>query len=291
MKNYSFLLAIFFGLFACKPQKAKIELPKAEEKLVVSCFISPDDSLITATVRLSKPKFNAYATGPQKGFNDDIQNAKVVISDGAKSTALVFDPLYLFYKATTKQLPIVGGKTYFLKVSTPDGKEISATTTVPADRLSIKQIDIRKTIDKTTELNFEVGVSVNDIPNQTNYVAIGANGYILGSTSNTFIPVDTTDFGGVSVSYFDDDEKVAKTTFFSSSLAGFGYGGDTITKAAINVAVLNCNKDFYLFNRSAALNEFSGGPFSDPVLVYTNITNGFGCFGAYLGTFAHKKVR
>ncbi len=290
MKRYSFIVLVILSLSACKPEKAKITLPKSENKLVVSCFISPEDSLITATVRLSTPKFGTF--GQRAGTADDIQNANVVISDGARSVALVFDNSYFFYKATSKQLPIISGKTYYLKVSTPDGKEVTATTTVPVGKLDVKSLEIRKTKDTPSALNFEISLTVNDIENQTNYVGIGFQTPTAFKTA-TFNLVDTTDYGGVTLSFFDDDEKTVKTNYFTT-YSGFNEfsGIDTIAYAFANAAVLNCSKDFYLYNRSASLAEFSGGnPFSDPVLIYSNITNGFGCFGSYVGNYLYRRIR
>ncbi len=290
MKKYNFLVLIVAILFGCKPEKAKISLPKSENKLVVSCFISPDDSLITATVRLSVPKFNTSFV-QRAGTAEDIQNATVVISDGLRSVALAFDNFYYFYKASTKQFPILSGKTYYLKVSTPDGKEINAATTVPVGKLPLNSFDVKKSKDTPNELNLEITINVNDIPNQTNYVGIGLNNPIAFKTA-TFNLVDTTDYGGVTLSFFDDDEKVTKTSYFTSSSSKYEGTFDTISKAFVNAVVLNCSKEFYLYNKSAFLSESSGGnPFSDPVLVYSNINNGFGCFGSYVGNYLHARVK
>src|SRR4051794_17551506 len=110
-------------------KEAKIKLPPAENKLVVTCFISPGDSVVTAAVQSSKPKYAqaGYASLYLQGM---IQDAIVILSDGTTSIQLHFNNTYGFYKASTDNLPIVSGKTYYLSVTTPDGKKADAQTTV-----------------------------------------------------------------------------------------------------------------------------------------------------------------
>src|SRR5688500_14546490 len=73
--------ALFFLvviLLSCE-KKATIKLPKPESKLVVTCFITPDDTLISAVVRLSTPKFGPVDS--TSVFVDDIRDANITISD------------------------------------------------------------------------------------------------------------------------------------------------------------------------------------------------------------------
>src|SRR5687767_1312601 len=113
------ILVIAFFVTACT-KKATIKLPAPETKLVATCFITPEDSIISAVVRSSTPQF-----GPQDStavYKDDISNAVVKISDGTTSVTLPFDNDLFFYKVSTINFPIVPGRTYYFDVSTPDGK-------------------------------------------------------------------------------------------------------------------------------------------------------------------------
>ena len=77
-------------------------------------------------------------------------------------------------------------------------------------------------------------------------------------------------------------EQTLNKTKYIETMNSSIYSQSKIVSAVVNVSVLNCSKDFYLYNKSVQESDGIGGnPFTDPVQVYTNIQNGFGCFGAY----------
>jgi hypothetical protein len=260
-------------------KKAKIKLPPQETKLVLTCFITPGDSLITAFVRTSTPKYSSAGYGSIYG--DLVTNAIVVLSDGLKNVTLTYDSLYSVYYAWSKDLPILEGKTYYLNAATPDGKKASANTTVPLGKLEIKTFDVfaQRNDSNITELNLQTIVA--DIPDITNYIEIIYQTY--------------TNFGGPGgfndrIHYFDDDEKMSKTEYAESHKDNFLYYQGS--HATTYLSVLNCSKEFYLYNKSVEKASYTNdNPFSDPVLIYTNINNGFGCFGSFVGNYANKEVK
>jgi hypothetical protein len=277
MKKIVLFIPLIFLAFSCT-KKATIKLPDPENKLVVTCFISPQDSVITAVVRLSIPKFSS--SGSNSALSDnDITNATVVISDGTNNLTLPFDNDLNFYKANALGLPIIGGKRYFLTVTTPDGKNVNASTTVPSTPLAIESLTLTpKNIDMNS-IVYDINIVVPDLPNEINYVAFFyETSFTFASPSGTFIfeePQNTT------TSSYATDEKINKTKYIETRNSSIN-SQSKIVSAVVNLSVLNCSKDFYLYNKSVQESAGIGGnPFTDPVQVYTNIQNGFGCFGAY----------
>jgi hypothetical protein len=283
-----FLFIILLVLSCSCTKKATIKLPEPESKLVVTCFISPQDSVITAVVKLSVPKFSSNGTFSALSEND-IKNATVVISNGTSNLTLPFDNDLNFYKANALALPIMGGKQYFLTVITPDGKNVNATTTVPNGLLTIESLTFTpKNID-TNSIEYDVNLVVNDIPNEINYVAFFYETTLsYAPSSNTLIltdPIISTS------STYVTDEKINKTKYIETNSANF-LSLTKILTALVDVSVLNCSRDFYLYNKSVQESAGIGSnPFTDPVQVYTNIQNGFGCFGAYTANKESLKIR
>ena len=287
MKKNSILILGLVLVLSCT-KKATIALPTAETKLVVSCFISPDDSLISAVVKLSTAKFgNGNGVATPIG-DDDVQNATVIISDGTNNLTLAFDKDYLFYSANTKSFPVKSGNTYYLSVSTPDGKNVSSKTTVPQGQLPIESFDIHYKTNTPFSLDYNYDLVVNDIPGEINYVGIFDQAKFMDGTGFGTGLKDTMNSSSV---FFDTDEKISKSKYYYTSNFNIT-SGDTLSYYHINISVLNCSREFYLYNQSAQRSMSSDSdPFSTPVLIYTNITNGFGCFGSYVSNYMNKKVR
>lgn len=280
MKTIHYLLLSLTLISGCI-KKADIDLPKIENKLVVTCFISPEDSVIGAVVRLSIPRFGINGT-PTLAVTGQVKNARIEISDGSTSALLPFNQEAEFYKLSSSVFPIVRGKKYYLNVSTPDGKSVSASTTVPDSPFEIESVKTSLILNEPNKIETDVEMLVKDIPSQKNYL-----GVFFYQTS---IPANTEDPFNV-FGYFDTDEKVSKSSYYHYSGTTF-YHPENIQSATLHLSVLNCSKEFYLYSKSvqeagiASLN-----PFGDPVMVYTNISDGFGCFGAYVGNYQTLKIR
>lgn len=279
-------MLIFLVIESCT-KKADIDLPTADEKLVVTCFISPGDSVLSAVVRTSKLKYGVIDTARRNKIYQDIENANVSISDGVNSIILPFNTDEYFYKASTANFPIVSEKKYFLTVSTPDGKKVTATTIVPSEKLLIELCEVNEKKSDSMFIEFDVNVTVGDIANQTNYVGLYVQNFHSTSLTEPYLYNQgyLTSFGS-----FDTDEFVSKTKYVFSS-QNFIYESMRITSAFSYVSVLNCNKEFYLYNKSVQDASGGGGPFADPVMIYSNIEGGFGCFGAFVVSTLNKKIR
>ncbi len=271
-------------MLACT-KEATIKLPVSEEKLVVTCFLDPDAEYISAVVRLSKPKFGAQPASAV--FQDDVRDATVTITDGTNSLVLPFDHVQLFYSAPVLDFPIHPGRSYSMSVSTPDGKMVTASTTVPYDTLQLESAKFHMRSQDSTSFEQDITLSVQDQPDMINYVLFHfANHIETRARSNPNFP----DFGGeYSWMNFDTDEKTSHTRFVLSTDNGF-YSSDTITHARLDWSVLNCSREFYLYNKSVSEGGFSS-PFADPVMIYTNFDKGFGCFGSYRGIHRQFVIR
>lgn len=274
MKNYTiFLLALV--IFAACTKEADIKLPEPEVKLVVTSFISPEDTVISAVIRSSRPKYVSYS-GPELE-SDVVTDAVVSISGPGGSVTLPFDEFTNAYLITASAFPITAGSTYSIYASTADGKSVWAQTTVPANTLAITSFSGQSTRRDVYSADYEFWFEAADIPGETNYVAL----YHRQNRQDQDSLFGWIDYGRGT---FYNDENQPRKSYYER-VTGSTYQQDSVQELKIDIEALNCSRDFYLYNNSvqeAAMNNFN--PFADPVMVYSNINNGFGCFGAFRRT-------
>ncbi len=121
-------------LFSCDSLRNEVDpnrLNKEAAKLVVTGFISPQDTVLAVQVNRSVPVLG------QSNAIRDVANATVTIRDGSQSVTLRYAVNYNrqnvnLYWASAGSFPIVAGKTYTLTVETPEGQKVTGQCTVPA---------------------------------------------------------------------------------------------------------------------------------------------------------------
>lgn len=285
-----FILSLTALLLEGCVEKAKISLPKAETKLVVNCFISPGDSIVTATVRLSQPKFQ-YSINVG-ALTDDITDATILLTDGVVSDTLKYLSQFHFYSSEINAFNIQEGKSYSLTVATPDGKKVSATTTVPFGKFGTEAFNVSLIRSKPTMLQYSTELIINDVPGVTSYLAVYEKNILAIKNDTSKMFNDTSMVGGGYYAYFDSDENVARSRYVYTNQWQYDLGIDTILFSRHYIEVLNCSREFYLYHNSLSKSmENSGNPFADPVLMYSNFNNGFGCFGAFSRTIVDRRIR
>lgn len=278
------------------------KLPSTESKLVVQSFISPQASQILVSVTESTPLF-----GQSTNSGGTITNATVKISDGTREITLSYNTVNQLYAIDYDKMPIVAGKSYSLHVS--DGKRIATgTCKVPLNQATVRSYEIDSVysfngMERDTTLT--VKMTWQDIPVDTNYYRIKA--YLdleysvpEGTTAETFqerrvknrfnIRWDRT-FGRndlQSDASLDGEiftSPTGRVTLPGSIVYDYGEGKRFVVypKAkiiSITFEVDNTDNDYFKYHRSLELTD-TENPFSEPALIYNNITGGLGCFAAY----------
>lgn len=284
MKRTILYIFLSGAVFISCTKEAKVKLPPQEDKLVVTSFISPGDTNILVTVRNSVPKFDWVGMwGPQ--FSN-LTNATVLMSDGTTQIRVPFDSTFGMYLAKTKDLPVLSGKTYYLDVSTPDGKTVSAETTVPGGVLSLSKFELDIAGSDTDHVKFGTFISIPDLPGTT---YIGGSFDIVTSMS----PDDPPMYASYNESsYFSMSDEFQSYSEYSASKQSELYSTAYYRYIGMGVTLLNTDKHFYLYHKTIRIAPGSGdNPFSDPVMVYSNITGGLGCFGSYTKNTYLKRIR
>lgn len=202
MKNTLIIIALFllnFGLFSCETIVDDIPLsrfPAIKEKLVLTSFISPQDTTIYVKVTISSPLFGEYKTQSSGYFvangdtiyyggkDNTITNAIVTLSSGNQSVTLPYQTKNKLYAISAKAFKIEAGKTYTLKATTKD-YAVEASTTIPLESAKIEDYVAIPITRQTTyyssnqvgqqrdTLNgYEVEFSWRDIAQQKNFYKI-----------------------------------------------------------------------------------------------------------------------
>jgi hypothetical protein len=300
-----FLLVMLTALAACETLVTDIplkDLPPTTSKLAVNSYISPQAAKTIVVVTESIPLY-----GESTSDEKIITNAVVKISDGVKEAVMPYDTAAKVYSLTQAQFPIKASQTYKLVVS--DGKRtVDGTCTVPASQVTIQSRIIDTTY--THDLNGRdtaITLKMNwlDIPNEKNFYRM--RGYIeveysVAQMNANKEPVEKRVKGRFNFEWdentgrsnYQNDSNLDGTVFTSplgkaylptsilySNANGPVYAKQKVRLILLNMEVLNTDQAYYDYHRSLDLNRNSNNPFAEPVLIYSNINGGLGCFAAY----------
>lgn len=276
MKTYTSIITIALAAFllvSCE-RDANIDLPEVDAKLVVTCFISPQDTLLTAHVERSQPVFQpasstAYAT---------VTDATITISNGTTSAQFVYDGALDLYTLNPSAFPIASGITYSLTVTTPKGESVSSSTTVPAPAGTDYAATVTSITGTAPDLVYSIKHTWTDLAGQNDFyriipVHVMLNSQLPGDTlfvrfrrRQNHLETDKNNDGGQVE--LNEDEYNEQFQSSDSLIAFESY-------------LVHASREYYLYHQSLENNDGGADPFSEPTLMYTNITGGYGVFAGF----------
>lgn len=307
-KRLTYIILIISQLFllSCKSLVKEIDpsiLPQTDSKLVIACFISPQDTVLSAKVTETK-----VLIGSTGDIRNDLENATVKLSDGVKTVQLVYSATLGYYRILPKELPIIVGKTYSIDVSTPDGRKVNATTTVP-NNVPIKEIKVDSSSNtsgfggnQVVNTSYTVKVIWQDIANATNYYrALSVfdiiydipdsldNKTIIKKLITSIVDLRTLDDKDT------DGQLLSLSREYQPNNVGANIQGNQIELGKrldkIKVGLFQTDINYYNYHTSLRKQRENNNPFAEPVLLFTNINGGFGCFGAYNANWQEAKLK
>jgi hypothetical protein len=269
-KFYYLIIAAWIVVSGCE-QEADIPLPKVEQKITVSCYISDDTDTVRAYLRWSDPVFS---NGVNEG--EMIEDAQVVLSGSGISRDFSFNANAQYYELPVQGFELIPGESYSLIIRTPDGTQASAETTIP-----YFQSDIRSaSFERITEVNennqyldlqyvtYRFETVLGNLDSEEPYYRIihyqkwddpfvAATWY---QSSNVWHAFDSGD---------DEESIMSESSFY----------GDDSTNVFHKAIVIHCSEDYYRFHKT--MENISYGPFAEPTIVYSNVNNGLGIFAGF----------
>ena len=304
-----FVLAICFG--GCVETVSLRDLG-VKPKLVLYCFLSPQYDTISVSLTNSQPLFS-----PIRDVSE-VRYAMVEISnDNQHWTQIPYNEETKRYLLAQSQFPIIEGKTYYIRASAPDYESISAFCTVPFWRETNFKPEVEFFPKSKDNLYSYLSLyfSWEDYFGEENYYAfIGYELYEYvdvihlpnyGFLFDTSIRINAyTLWDNYDVVFSNEGKDGEKMNVVWRELSDYTlsefmeqenvYNGYTYD--SVHILFVQTEKNTFLYENSfsaARDTEFTSIFTIEPTLVYSNIKNGYGVFGAltfkpYLLNFRKK---
>lgn len=278
MKKWTYLFFSVLVFSGCREKLIDTTDLNIPERLVVGCFISPQDDTLQATVTLSRPLYG------QSIFNEwqhpKVSNATVTIRSGGNSAVFSYNATLEKYVLPATAMPIIAGQTYTLEVSTPDGKRVDAQCTVPSPanfQFEVLGSLVAPANNEPFSRALNVDFRWQGLPDKNrfyrlNYAQLLENGMFAGEYwQNTYLSA---------TQFYADTERENKRfrVFERISLVFTTSDGNGLRIKGV-LQELDENSYRYFSSMSKQLQVGADG-FSEPVVIFTNVNNGLGCFGA-----------
>lgn len=325
----SYLSIIFLSCETIIDDIPLSRFPDLQEKLVMTSFLCPQDTMIYVSLGKSIPLFGTgkidttkvlIYTGDSANFlrvNNYVSDAIVSISDGIKGSILKFNPKHKFYEISRRDFRIESGKTYTIKAKSGN-LEVEASTKIPSQRVRINNLQIRPFMqitstffEKDTNIGYQLQFDWLDIAGESNYYKVfGEMTYqqlepviknvenkeevsIVEKTKYAYFRWPNEQSSAVRSYYKDQNAdgnqfKIGAVNFFENRsifrTKSGTYKSETVPDSdkIIRVQLSNISKEFYDYQKSLSEhNRTDDNPFAEPIQVYTNVKNGFGCVAGY----------
>jgi hypothetical protein len=291
-------LCLFFSLVSCDSLRQEVNpdrLNREAAKLVVTCFLSPQDTVLAAKVARSETVLGESTGYFNAGVN--VSDAIVTLSEGGRSVALRYDAKLGYYRATISQLPIVAGQTYSLVVQTPAGERAEASCTVP-ESVALNEIVIDSAVTNDFGLStkrYYARLRWRDPVGRPNFYQLaGDNAYrtyyqpIPNAPSRDTLLTTRQSWnftnGSTSTDVGRDGQDLLSVRGQLAMQLSWVNGIQLPSKPVgqINAYLLNVDQAYYQYQDAVERqSQVLGNPFAEPVPIPTNIQGALGCFGAY----------
>ncbi|WP_299701877.1 DUF4249 domain-containing protein [uncultured Pontibacter sp.] len=285
LKNY--LLAVMIiaaiALQSCEKDVENFDI-STKPMLVTTAFLSPQDTILTVEVKLTQPAIGKQLSEEQL----KVKNATVVLSDGTQQTQLEYDEKHNKYFAPMASLPIVSGKAYFLRVTTPTGEKAEAECVVPSlEGIHFTGLHYETNTQEQYDYSWLMHVinfKWQDAPGVENYYHLsGYRSYVHDIGYPAVRTVQHEPFHADPFKIYARDTEQDGQIMQSPNFGLTTSEEDHASKPFAIYAVLAVtDKAYYDYHQSVISQERSGNnPFAEPKRIYSNIRGGLGVFAAY----------
>lgn len=266
-------------LVACEKTVDADKLLDTEEKVSITSYISPLDTVLRVKVSKALPAIGTVLSSNDEEANLElflIKDAVVSISDADGNTAeFDYSEEEETYTSNAANLPILEGRQYFLNVIA-NGGTFSATCTIPKQAPEIAEI-IRVFDNDFGGVIAEIDITFEDITGERNFYILG------GFTKETF---DAESFD--SPLFFESDGLLTDTvedgiTLGETTRVYLGEQGATAPKE-VTLQVAHVDEIVYQNIQASNLNrDNDGNPFIEYSIAPNNIQGerGVGLFAGY----------
>ena len=276
MKNNSgyCLIALLILITGCETDVKDIRLPEFRPKLVVTCFLSPSDTISYFNVSTNASLFGELHKIEPFG------NLSGYISDGLQTVYL--DTFSTGLKLDHKKMPIRYGSNYSLTVTSDLGLKAEAVCTIPNERaFSIETDTFSVPVNNPwtgKKRLYNLKIAVRDIAAENNYYRIKASGYgyLRHQQSNETIRF-YRDIRIIEDLFTDKGLDGSRIIVVTDGMQQF-FDSDS---SFVVITLYNTENSYYLYHKSLRNYIDGRSPFEEPTPVFTNVTGGLGIFTSY----------
>lgn len=265
-RNRILFAALFLLLFAftsCDEMVTEIDVPSVEAKYVIESFISPEDSILIVSVGKTNPLFSVVDDD-----NSWIDNVVVKVNGHQLTRELNTNKFYID-AATVNVQP---GAEYEVSF-TYQSVLVTGKCTVPLLRNTSMTFNGFDSISSAYEqgyFDYYVKWSFQDFAGIDNYYRVGLVVTWFDEWVNDTI---RTEYYPEMEDYLSDVERDGDVI---SGRMYFHYGESLSEIVHLSILLYTSDKAYYDYHR-AVLNYNGGNPFSEPVIIPTNVDGGLGC--------------
>ena len=264
--KYVFYILMLVLFSACEELESDIDIKPGESKLVLSAYLTPNDSVINVQLFQTLPLLG-------EGIDPNVYGAIITITDGTTTDTFSYVRDEMLYKLSKT---VEAGKTYTIKAIASDGRWAEASCTVPKQA----NLDFDYTIDtvvNNNEIEYIVTMQWTD-------VNINDNVYYRTDVELYYVIIDTLS----GEFQFITKELEANTAELMQPL-GNGQTMQIIYRSDkelrnvmkfMELHLLMVDEEYYKFER-AKKNNYSGFPNYEYTRLYSNVKNGFGIVASY----------
>lgn len=271
MKRFILYIQIFIVpaiLASCDTMVTNVQVPDVEPQLIVYSFLSPENQNIVVEVRRTMPIFKGSREG-----NDTVANATVRIIQGGNQQLIPYTSKGR-YRLPQSSFPLVPGLTYRIEVSTPQGERVTGTTTIPTSIVAIDSVNLST---QRGPFGFDLDllqIRWIDNPAEKNYYQLYSA--YTSASEDTFLNIPSF------VSEIDNQvlsDELSRNNIMSATVQtslGLSAGDTTL----VDVVLAHTDEAYYRYH-TLRLNYSGNNPFSEPTIMFNNVTGGVGVVASY----------
>ncbi|MFP4556122.1 MAG: DUF4249 domain-containing protein [Bacteroidales bacterium] len=253
--------------------------PQSEPKLVVTSFITPNDSIKVRVTKSTPINYNTPTNGWDTNIYPHVTDAQVFIQNTSlnNETTIPYNTEEGMFILAPQDFSIEAGEEYMLRVSANGFETVTAITKLPNNAPDVLWYNIASS-ENEYETVWDITGSIQDFSDQTNYYFVNIaikSAYFDSWADTTYI--STYAFRD----YFNDAGKDGEEIGFRTD--GYSSSDD----AEIIIHVQSTDYNYYQYHKMLDYLDYEN-PFSEPILLHSNVDGGLGIFASYLSTKIHE---
>lgn len=261
--RYIFFLLLVPGWFltGCKTKINNDKIKIGDDTIFLESFLNPASDVITVGLSVAR----GAATSGYKISSDELRQAEVTIESEGVIKMLHFshwNGSVAVYMLNVTEMPVVGGKSYTVRVHKEGVFSAFGSATVPGSNFDFSfEVSGPAANSTSGERTYRVTGHIADEKQVHNYYRLTTDDTVMNYTYNEILVTD--------------NEDALSTISFKTDVSE-----DMYEQYSGVLYVTNVTKDLYLYLKTISnLEENGGNPFAEPTTLYSNVQGGLGIVG------------